>query len=168
MRLRGRVRDQAGFSYLILLLWMAIAGALLSALGPSWHMHSRREREAEYVFRAEQYRQAITAYAAPINVNGCANLQQLPTRLEDLLEDRRCGIMRRHLRRRYADPITGSLEWGLVVAPGGGIQGIHSRSRLPIVRKLQGVKTYEDWVFAVGQPATSWPGGFVPPPTAPK
>ena len=36
----------------------------------------------------------------------------------------------RHLRRVYADPMTGKAEWGLIEAPGGGgIMGVHSLSQ---------------------------------------
>jgi len=148
---RGRA-GQAGFSYLVLLLWVVITSAGLAALGPLWSMEGRREREQEFVFRAEQYRQAIASYAAAINVNGCGNVSELPARLEDLLEDRRCGLVRHHLRRFYDDPITKSSEWGLVMES-GRIRGIYSRSELHPVRKIEGVERYRDWVFVGVGPA---------------
>ncbi len=135
-----------GFAYLVLLLWLAVAGAMLSALGSHWSFEARREREREFAFRADQYRLAIESFAAPINVNGCSNLQQLPVRLEDLLEDRRCGLSRHHLRTLYADPITRSADWGLVMEF-GGIRGVYSQSLAEPIRRLVGVKTYRDWRF---------------------
>lgn len=135
-----------GFAYLVLLLAIAIGGALLSALAEDRMLEARREREAEFVFRAEQYRAAIQSYANPINVNGCSNVRQLPTQLSDLVEDRRCGLVRHHLRRLYPDPITRSQEWGLVTDL-GAIRGVYSLSTLAPVRHVEGVKHYFDWRF---------------------
>ena len=141
-------RSQRGFSYLVLLLWLAIMGAVLATLGPSWSFESRREREQEFVFRAEQYRQAIASYAEAINVNGCSNLRELPDRLNALLEDRRCGLVRHDIRRLYADPITRSSDWGLVMDL-GRIRGVYSQSTLEPVRHMESIRSYRDWVFSV-------------------
>ncbi|WP_374592287.1 type II secretion system protein [Aquabacterium sp.] len=54
---------QGGFTYLMLLLGVAIAGVVLAALGTSWHMMARRDREAELVWRGTQYQHALTSYA---------------------------------------------------------------------------------------------------------
>ncbi len=139
-------RAQQGFSYLLLLLWISIGAILLTALASSWSFEARREREAEFVFRAQQYQQAIESYAAPININGCGNLQQLPTSMSDLLVDQRCGLTRHHLRALYADPIARSTQWG-IVSSFGAIQGVFSTSDLPPVRHVDGVRTYRDWRF---------------------
>ena len=64
----------------------------------------------------------------------------------DLVEDRRCGLVRHHLRRLYPDPITRSQEWG-VVADGGMIRGVYGLSSLPPVRHVEGVKHYFEWRF---------------------
>jgi type II secretory pathway pseudopilin PulG len=159
---RRRGYRQRGFAYLVLLLWVAIGGALLAALSSHWSFESRREREAEFVFRAEQYRLAIESYASPVNANGCASVQQLPPRLEDLLEDRRCGMVRRHLRRLYPDPVSRSSEWGLVTQL-GGISGVYGLSDAPLVRRVEGVKTYRDWRFManVGTLVPREPGSAV-------
>ncbi len=146
---------QRGFSYLVLLLWLAIGSALLTALASRWSFEARRERETEFVFRAEQYRLAIESYAAPINLNGCSNVQQLPVSLNDLVTDSRCGLTRHHLRTLYTDPITRSPQWGLVQSF-GAIQGVFSMSELPPVRHVDGVKAYRDWKFLAN------PGGILP------
>ena len=137
---------QRGFSYLVLLLWLAIGSALLTALVSRWSFEARREREKEFVFRAEQYRLAIESYAAPVNLNGCSNLQQLPVSLNDLVTDSRCGLTRHHLRALYSDPITRSPQWGLVQSF-GAIEGVYSMSDLAPVRRVDGVKIYRDWKF---------------------
>lgn len=150
---------QRGFSYLVLLLWIAIGSTLLTVLASRWSFESRRERETEFVFRAEQYRLAIESYSAPININGCSNLQQLPVSLNDLVTDSRCGLTRHHLRALYTDPITRSPQWGLVQSF-GTIQGVYSMSDLAPVRHVDGVKTYREWKFLANS------SGLLPAPAA--
>ena len=41
--MRERVRE-GGFTYLLLLWWVALAGVMLMALGESWSMQARRDR----------------------------------------------------------------------------------------------------------------------------
>lgn len=130
----------------MLLLWIALSGAVLAAAGRSWSLDAQRQREAELAFRGRQIAQAIAAYAAPLNVNGCANLVEYPRQLAELLEDRRCGLMRRHLRRLYDDPIGRSPQWGLVIVD-ERIRGVHSRSTAAVLRKVEGAPTYDAWVF---------------------
>ena len=131
----------------MLLLWIAMSGAVLAAAGRSWALQAQREREAELAFRGRQIAQAIAAYAAPLNVNGCANLVEYPRELDELLEDRRCGLMRRHLRRLYGDPITRLPQWGLVIVD-ERIHGVHSTSTAAMLRKVEGAPTYDAWVFS--------------------
>ena len=161
MKTKASHPSEGGFAYLVLLLWLAIMGAVLAALGPSWAFESRREREQEFVFRATQYRRAIASYAEPINVNGCSNLRELPQKLEDLLEDRRCAMVRHHLRQLYEDPITRSATWGLLKQL-DRIRGVYSDSALVPVRHVEGVGSYRDWVFAADSPAL----GMATPPAA--
>jgi hypothetical protein len=62
----------------------------------------------------------------------------------------------RHLRRIYADPMTGDADWVLVQAPDGGIMGVHSRSeRAPVKTgnfllqntQFEQAQRYADWKF---------------------
>lgn len=146
----------------MLLLWIALSGAVLAAAGRSWSLDAQRQREAELAFRGRQIAQAIAAYAAPLNVNGCANLVEYPRELAELLEDRRCGLMRRHLRRPYDDPITRSPHWGLVRVD-GRIRGVHSRSTAAVLRKVEGAPTYDAWVFSGEEAAQPAPAAAAAP-----
>ena len=83
----------------------------------------RAEREAELLFIGHQFRQAIHSYFAAGPRAG-----QYPAKLDDLLQDNRYPTPKRHLRRLFVDPITGKTDWGLVLAPEGGIMGIYSQS----------------------------------------
>lgn len=134
---------QAGFTYLMLLWWVALSGVMLMALPQSWSQAMRRQREAELVFRGEQMRQAIESYRKVVLANGGA---QWPTNLQDLLEDHRGPKVVRHLRRLWPDPITGRSQWGLV-KDGVDIKGVFSDSTAVPLAAPEGVTQYKDWRF---------------------
>lgn len=148
-RLRQAPRRQGGFTFLLLLWWVALSGLMLAALAQGWQTAARREREAELVWRGEAFRQAIESYASVPVAEGQA---RLPTRLEDLLEDRRSGTLQRHLRRIWPDPITGQTRWGLVLV-GDGVAGVHSLSTASPLTAPEGVERYDAWQFVAGQPS---------------
>ncbi len=100
----------AGFTYLWLLFVIALGGVALAALGQQQQTIQQREREAELRFRGEAIAAAILSYVEQSPDGNKA----LPTRLEDLLEDRRHLPARRHLRRLYTDPFTGRVDWVLL------------------------------------------------------
>lgn len=143
--------EQRGFSYIGLLLMIAIAGVGLAAVGMRWHHQLRAEKEKQLLFVGHQYRAAIASYQAanPSGVN------MYPVSLDDLLLDKRYPNIKRHLRKRYDDPITGSAEWGLI-RQRGRIIGIYSLStEKPIKqagfasddRGFKGASRYSQWVF---------------------
>jgi len=103
-------RHQYGFTYIGLLLFIAVAGIALSVIGPVWHTEAQREKEKELLFVGEQYARAIRSYLD----SSPGDVKQYPASLEDLLEDKRFPVMRRHLRKLYPDPMTGHADWGLV------------------------------------------------------
>jgi type II secretory pathway pseudopilin PulG len=137
------VRAQAGFTYLMLLWWVAVSSVLVTALSQTWVIDARREREFDLVFKGEQIRSAIAAYAkAPV----AEGTSRLPSRLEDLLQDQRLGKPVHHLRRLWRDPITGG-EWGLIKAKDGGITGVFSTSPKAPLRPPENVSAYVEWRF---------------------
>jgi type II secretory pathway pseudopilin PulG len=138
-----RRQRQRGLTYLMLLWWIAIGGVMLMALARTWSLDSRREKEAELVFRGEQIRQAIEAYA---RVPVAQEASRLPMRLSDLLTDRRSGQVVRHLRRLWPDPVMAE-AWGFVQAEDGGILGVYSRSAAAPLRAPTGVTHYSEWRF---------------------
>jgi hypothetical protein len=86
-----------------------------------------------------------------------AGKPRFPRALEDLVEDNRFPVPRRHLRRVYPDPLSGKADWALIDAPGGGIAGVHSRSEAKPLKignfappdvKFEGAERYSDWKFA--------------------
>lgn len=148
-----RKHRQGGFTYIGLLLSVAIMGAGLAAAGSVWSVHAQREREAELLFAGDQIRQAIKRYYEDVPQG---QQHRFPQRLDDLLLDKRWPGTQRHLRRIYLDPMTGSTDWALVPAPGGGILGVHSRSTAaPLKRQgfgrldtaFEDATTLADWRF---------------------
>ena len=51
-----------------------------------------------------------------------------PLELTELVDDRRTGTRRVHLRRIYPDPLTGSTAWGLSRNAEGRFVGVYSRA----------------------------------------
>jgi len=146
---RRRVR---GFSYIGVLILIAMMGIALAAAGEIWHTASKREREQELLFVGDQYRRALGQFAAHTPGNG----RRYPLSLEELLQDSRYPGTKRYLRKIYFDPITGKAEWGLITGPGGEIFGVHSLSEEEPVKKahfrladkvFEGKRKYSDWVF---------------------
>jgi len=147
----GRYR-QAGFTYLALLFAVAVAGVALAASGALWSVELQREREAELLFVGNQFRLAIRSY----HEHSPGMLKHYPMSLDELVRDNRYLGVKRHLRRIYTDPITGQSEWGLLMAPEGGIMGVRSLSdRAPIKRAnfflrdaiFEGKNMYSEWHF---------------------
>jgi type II secretory pathway pseudopilin PulG len=99
MELRGQLRDrrktgESGYAMAALLVALAVMGVLASAAMPSWKQMSQREKEAELIFRGQQYARAIGLFqrrAGP-GVN--------PPNLDVL-------VQQKFLRKKYKDPITG-------------------------------------------------------------
>jgi type II secretory pathway pseudopilin PulG len=166
-----RRRRASGFTYLVLLIAVALMGAALAGAGTLWSTDARRAKEAELLFAGEQIRQAIQAYYETVPA-GQPN--KFPARLEDLVEDRRWPKPRRHLRRIYLDPLTESRDWAIVKGPGDGILGVHSRAQgVPIkhagfpkdLESFAGAKSYAEWKF-VYQPRQASGSPAAPPPGA--
>lgn len=149
---------QAGFSYLFVLMLLALIGMGLAAAGTLWRTDAQRAREAELLFVGDQYREAIRSYyefdpAQP----------RLPQSIDDLLLDNRRPTPLRHLRRAWRDPVSGG-EFVLIRAEdGGGILGVHSSSTAAPLKTagfapkndaFTDAARYADWQF-VFRPAAN-------------
>ncbi|MGE5492953.1 MAG: type II secretion system protein [Actinomycetota bacterium] len=148
----GSPRDrEAGFSYLGVLFLVVILGLGLAGAAQSWSVASQRLRERELLWVGTQYARALQSYYA-----ASPGLRQYPRRLEDLVEDTRFPVTRRHLRRLYPDPVTRNTRWGLVTTPDGRIAGVYSlsqeapwkRAGFPLRwENFSGRGKYSDWKF---------------------
>ena len=54
-----KLRGQQGYAMAVLLVAMSVAAVLMTAVMPTWKQMTRREKEAELIFRGEQYVRAI-------------------------------------------------------------------------------------------------------------
>jgi hypothetical protein len=129
----------------------------MAAYGELASHAAQREKEQELIFIGNQFRQAIASYYEFTP----GAVKQFPQKLDDLLQDKRHPMAQRHLRRLYADPMTGQREWGLVKAPEGGIMGVHSLSQSVPIKTgnfgardaaLNGATSYSGWQFAYVPP----------------
>ena len=137
----SRPGHPAGFTFIALLAAITIMGIVLGAAGKHWRNVMQREREAELLFRGDEYRRAIEKYyfAAP-------GRQQLPASVEQLLKDDRFPQARRHLRKQYLDPITGE-EFVVIkdAALGNRITGVKSSSEKKPLKIANFPEGYQDF-----------------------
>lgn len=115
---------EGGFTYLALLLAVALLGLALAAASEVWSAVARRERLAQTDWAGEQIAQAIGSYYE----QSPGGLKTFPQSLEALLEDRRGPIVRRHLRSVHRNPLDGEGAWIFVRGPDLRIRGVASRS----------------------------------------
>jgi len=141
-------KRESGFTYLALLLMIAVMGAVLGASAEVWHTAVQREKERELLFVGDQFRSALRSYFL--------DHAAFPRNLEDLLKDPQQAATRRYLRRMFRDPMTGKNEWGLERRLDGGIIGVHSLSDAQPIKvagfagddsSFDGADKYSDWVF---------------------
>jgi type II secretory pathway pseudopilin PulG len=166
-----------------LLVGLGVMAVLMTAAMPVWKQMSQREKEAELVFRGEQYARAIGLFQRR------AGPGVTPPNLDILVEQR-------FLRRKYKDPITGG-DFELkpvgqtAVTPTPGvvgrqgsqaarqprqaprvqgqraqgqlIGGVRSKSKEKSLRVLNGRDRYDQWEFAyVPYTANPAPTGGTP------
>jgi type II secretory pathway pseudopilin PulG len=117
------VRSQRGFTYLGVLLAIALLGIGIVAVSEAWTTTAKRQRMQQLEWVGQQYVQAIGSYYE----SSPGNAKSFPKSLEDLLEDRRVPFVRRHLRQLYVNPLSGKLDWELIEVPGLGIRGIRAK-----------------------------------------
>ncbi|MED5621556.1 type II secretion system protein [Ideonella sp. BN130291] len=141
-----------GYTFVGVLLLLALCMLSLAVAGPVWSQQVRREREQELLRVGGLYAQAIASYyqASP------GSEKQFPQRLDQLLNDTRFVGVRRHLRALYPDPVSPGQPWGLVLDAQQRIVGVHSLSEQPPLAEgrleaggveLAPAKHYSDWKF---------------------
>jgi type II secretory pathway pseudopilin PulG len=148
---RNLALQNSGFTYIGLMIMIAISGIALAGVGIVWHQDAQREREKELLFIGDAYRQAIASYYTSTP----EQIKQLPKTLEALILDNRFPSIKRHIRKLYLDPITGLDDWGLVMQ-GEGIAGVYSKSDKAPLKKsgfslenesFKDAKEYSGWKF---------------------
>jgi type II secretory pathway pseudopilin PulG len=150
MRRGERARRSAGgFTYVGLLVLIALIGLVLASAGEVTAAAAQRERETQLLWVGHQYRAAIGRY--------WSRRRAYPRTLQELLgaaaDD---PIQVRYLRRLYLDPMTNAPDWVLLPAANGGIMGVASSSkRTPLKianfdaadQDFANASAYSDWQF---------------------
>lgn len=98
MHLEGQAAPRSsagnrGFAMAALLVAIAVLSVVMLVALPTWRHQAQREKEAELIFRGEQYARAIRLYQRKI-------AGAFPPNLDVLVEQK-------FLRKKYKDPITG-------------------------------------------------------------
>lgn len=126
--MRSSLSRECGFTYVGLLVTVVVMGLMLTVVSRVWRTTEQRERETQLLFVGHAYRLAIASYFA--------SGHQYPATLQDLLQDERFPVPKRHLRRLYPDPLTGQADWSLVLTPTGqGIMGVASSSHTAPIKR---------------------------------
>jgi type II secretory pathway pseudopilin PulG len=168
-----------------LLVSLAVMSVLMTAALPTWRHAAQREKEAELVFRGEQYARAVALYRTK---NGNA----FPPSVDVLVDGK-------YLRKKYLDPITkaefevigataqvagrgapppmgrgqtpapagrgavagatpgGAFQSAFGTPVSGGIMGVRSKSKEDSIRIYKGQTRYDQWAFVFT--AANRPGG---------
>ncbi len=91
---------QRGYAMAALLVSIAVMAVLMSVAMPAYRHLARREKEAELVFRGEQYARAIALFRAK-------NGNTFPPSIDVLVQGK-------YLRKKYLDPMVPDGEFRLV------------------------------------------------------
>ncbi len=142
---------QHGSVFMGMLVTVAVVAVMLMEVGTLTASVLQRERELELLARGNEIRRAIGLYYSAGHT--------FPKSLNDLVLDRRQPTVKSYLRRVYADPLSGSTEWGVVAGPGETIMGVFSKAKgTPFKQGNFSVKdqsftgqgSYQGWVFLYG------------------
>ncbi len=178
----ARVVAQEGYAMAALLVSLAVMSVLMGIALPVWRQEMQRDKEAELIFRGEQYARAIELYQRKYP-------GAFPPDLDVL-------VQQRFLRRKFKDPMTEDGEFQLLYAgsaaaspgpgatpaiggritqggsstarPGrmgqagarGGIIGVVSKSEEASIKVYKGRTRYNEWQFIYAA-VSQRPGGAV-------
>lgn len=92
MRKTAIARGERGYAMVALLILMAVMAVAMTVALPAWSTLARREKEAELVFRGEQYARAIMLFQRKY-------AGAFPPSIDVLVDER-------FLRKKFKDPIT--------------------------------------------------------------
>src|SRR5690349_18642999 len=114
---RKRTSEQ-GYAMAALLIAISVMAILMTAVMPVWKQDAQREKEAELIFRGQQYVHAIQLYQRT------AGPGAYPPSFDFM-------VQQKFLRKRYKDPITnsdflplpGAAQANVPGAPAGGAAG---------------------------------------------
>jgi type II secretory pathway pseudopilin PulG len=169
--------SQGGFTYLGLIILVTVIGMVGAATLKIDALMRRAQTEEDLLDIGAAFSDALQSYAA---ATPKGQLPQPPS-LQELLKDPRTPALRRHLRKIFVDPATGSTEWGIVylgqAATGGtggtgGVVAVYSLSQARPLKignfdarfvGFDGKQHLSDWKFTAGAIAPVLPVAQVAP-----
>ena len=140
-----------GFTYIALLAAIVIIGITLGSATKYWSHIALREKEKELLWRGNQYRNAIESY---YRSKRPGRQPMYPPSIDALLKDSRFRE-RRHLRKKYVDPMTGE-DFEVVRDKARRIIGVRSTSDAEPLKQrnfppeyvdFEGKTKYSEWKF---------------------
>ncbi|PHV07376.1 type II secretion system pseudopilin PulG [Janthinobacterium sp. BJB412] len=164
-------RRQGGFTYLSLIILVAVIGLVAASTLKMGALLQRARAEQELLNIGAEFSDALQSYA---NATPAGQPPQPPS-LKELLKDPRFPGVRRHLRKLFVDPMTGSAEWGVVyLADKVGVIAVYSLSDAKAIKLsnfparyqvFEGKTLVSDWKFTMtGKAATTGtPADGAPP-----
>jgi type II secretory pathway pseudopilin PulG len=179
MQLQGQAGKRDGYAMAALLVGLAVMAILLSVAMPTWRQMVQREKEAELIFRGQQYARAIGLFQRQYAATFPPDVDAL--------------VRGKFLRKKYKDPMVADGEFQVLYqvqqAPGtqqggrggagsgigsstrvgsgsagsgltgprGGVIGVASKSTEASIRIYNGRTHYNEWQF-IYSPALMQPG----------
>jgi type II secretory pathway pseudopilin PulG len=146
-------QNRSGFSYLGVLILVAVMSISLVGTGRYWSTIVKRELEAELLYRGDRIREAIASYYN--NPPGGQN-KTSPRQFSDLLKDPRYPNVKRHLRKWYTDPMNRGKDWVYILDASQRLKGVHSAHEGTPLKtgnfpkdysEFEQAQTYADWTF---------------------
>jgi len=160
---RPRKRRSGGFTYLSLIILVAIIGLVSASALKLGSVLQRSRAEQELLDIGAAFSDALQSYASATP----AGFPPQPPSLKELLRDPRFPTVRRHLRKVFVDPMTGKAEWGITyLGDKVGVLAVYSLSDAKPVKignfpqrfqGLAGKQKISEWRFAAS-------GGTLPVP----
>jgi type II secretory pathway pseudopilin PulG len=151
VRFVGFGRRAGGFTYFGVLFLIMLLGLGLGGACEIWSVTNQRAQERQLLWVGTQYARALKTY-----YEQSPGARQYPLKLEDLLEDRRFPVPKRHLRKLYADPVGRGSGWITILNADGRIGGVRSQSEQTPMKQagfplrwedFNGRAKYAEWRF---------------------
>jgi len=157
-------KSSGGFSYMGLLFLLAILALSAAAALKIGNITHRRVAEEALLDIGRELSSALESYRKVTP----AGMPDEPMSLQDLLKDNRFPGVMRHLRKAYADPLTGKTEWGIQRSETShrivGFYSLDERSPVKtgnfetFFKNFNGMDSYQQWLFT-GMLASAANGG---------